>query len=101
MSPVKVFLCVLAGIGVFLGLAALVWLGSRNPIFGRLLEFAACTAFGGYISGLVYRGLKNGVISYGYRRESSPFAFWLYIVLGAVCGTLGFGGGVYCLFNSS
>ncbi len=99
MSPSKVILCVLAGVGIFVALAGFVWLGSPHPIFGRLLGSATFTAAGGFLFVVVYRGLKNGVISYGYRRDSSPFAFWLYVVLGAICGAVGLGGGVYCLIN--
>jgi hypothetical protein len=97
MSVGKVILSVLSGVGIFLCLAGLVWFGSRHLLFGRVMVFSAFAVTGGFLFAIVHRGMKNGVISYGYRREETPFAFWLYVVLGVICGTVAFGGGIYCL----
>jgi len=99
MSPLRVVICAFIGVGLFLVLVAIFAAGLPHPLFRGIVAFVTLSGGGFAIFYMVFRGLRDGVISYGYSRENNPVSFWLYIALGAVCGTVACAFAIYCLVN--
>lgn len=101
MSPLRVVIFAFAGVGVFLALVAIFSAGLSHPLFRGVVAFTTLAGGGFAVFYIIFRGLRDGVVSYGYTRENNPFGFWLYIVLGSVCGVVACAFGLYCLLNHS
>ena len=100
MSPVRIAICALVGVGIFLGIAGMLSVGLPHPLFRGLLIFGLFVTAGTFLLRTVFIGFRNGVmVAMGsrYARLTSPFGFWFYVSLASLLGVLACAFGIYCL----
>jgi hypothetical protein len=102
MSPARIAICALIGVGIFLGIAGILSVGLPHPLFRGLLMFGLFVSAGVFILRTVLIGFRNGVMfakGSRYGRITNPFGFWFYVSLASLLGVLSCAFGTYCLVN--